>query len=253
MPTGPTFTIVTATVDPSMFEFLFEVQRTIKALLTADIANYAASENWQLLLAMLPFGILFGMAHALTPGHSKAVLASYIVSSGLNPLRATLVSIALSATHITSAILLATITNSLITRTLVGAGRAPAIEYVSRFSLAAIGVWLIYRSIRQSPHFHGEGIAVGFIAGLVPCPLTLFVMVHALSRGVPEAGLAFSASMFLGVGVILVGVALIATFARDWIVRLMQQRGTQMNMVLRPVDLVSGGLLLAVSLWELIR
>ena len=96
-----------------MFEFLFDVQRTIKSLLTTDINTYAASENWHVLLAMLPFGILFGMAHALTPGHSKIVLASYVVGSGLPPLRATLVSMALSATQITSAVLLAAITNTL--------------------------------------------------------------------------------------------------------------------------------------------
>lgn len=33
------------------------------------------------------------------------------------------------------------VTNALITRTLVGADRAPVLEYVSRFSLAAIGLW----------------------------------------------------------------------------------------------------------------
>ena len=236
-----------------MFEFLFDIQRTIKSLLTSDISTYAASESWQVLLAMLPFGILFGMAHALTPGHSKAVLASYVVGSGMKPLRATLVSTALSATHIASAILLATITNSLITRTLVGAGRAPALEYVSRFSLAAIGIWLIYRALSQVSHFHGEGIAVGFVAGLVPCPLTLFVMVFAISRGVPEAGLAFSVSMFLGVSTVLIGVALIAAFAREQVIRLMQLRGQQMYLVLRSVDLVSGVLLLSLSLWEVLR
>ncbi len=236
-----------------MFEFLFDVQRTIKSLLTADINTYAASENGQVLLAMLPIGVLFGMAHALTPGHSKAVLASYVVGSGLKPLRATLVSVALSATHIASAILLATITNSLITRTLVGAGRAPALEYVSRFSLAAIGFWLIYRALRQNPHFHGEGIAVGFIAGLVPCPLTLFVMVFAISQGVPEAGLAFSVSMFIGVSAVLVSVALIAAFAREQIIRFMQMRDQQIYLGVRSVELVSGILLLTLSLWEVLR
>lgn len=236
-----------------MFEFLFDVQRTIKSLLTADINTYAASENWHVLLAMLPFGILFGMAHALTPGHSKAVLASYVVGSGLKPLRATLVSVSLSATHITSAILLATITNSLLIRTLVGAGRAPALEYVSRLSLAAIGLWLIYRALRQNTHFHGEGMAVGFVAGLVPCPLTLFVMVFAITQGVPEAGLAFSVSMFIGVSAVLAGVALIATFAREQAVRLMQSGGQQMILIVRSVDLLSGVLLLSVSLWEMLR
>ncbi len=41
------------------------------------------------------------------------------------------------------------------------------------------------------PHVHGEreGVAVGFMAGLISCPLTLFVMTFAISRGVPEAGI----------------------------------------------------------------
>jgi hypothetical protein len=51
-----------------MLEFLFDVKRTIRSLLTADINSYAASENVQVLLAMLPFGILFGVAHASTRG-----------------------------------------------------------------------------------------------------------------------------------------------------------------------------------------
>ncbi|WP_425459635.1 hypothetical protein [Hankyongella ginsenosidimutans] len=35
------------------------------------------------------------------------------------------------------------------------------------------------------------------MAGLIPCPLTLFVMTFALSRGVPEAGVAFAGVMML--------------------------------------------------------
>ena len=87
-----------------------------------------AAEDWNVLLAMMPLGIVFGAAHAMTPGHSKSILATYVLGSGLRPLRAVLTSLILAATHITSAVLLAVITNTLVTRTLVGAGRAPALE-----------------------------------------------------------------------------------------------------------------------------
>ena len=148
---------------------------------------------------MMPLGIVFGAAHAMTPGHSKSILATYVLGSGLDPLRAVLTSLILAATHITSAVLLAVIANTLVTRTLVGAGRAPALENISRYMLVAIGVWLVCRAWRSQPHIHGEGYLAGFVAGLVPCPLTLFVMTLAVSRGVPEAGLAFAVAMFLGV------------------------------------------------------
>ena len=112
--------------------------------------------------------------------------------------------------------LLAVIANSLVTRTLVGAGRAPALENVSRYMLVAIGIWLVVRAWRSRPHMHGEGYVAGFVAGLVPCPLTLFVVTLAVSRGVPEAGLAFAIAMFLGVAAVLVTIAATVSFARNW-------------------------------------
>ena len=183
-----------------MFAFLIDVQRSIYAALSGDIVAYSNSRDLTQLLAVLPLGIVFGAAHALTPGHSKSVLAAYVLGSGLSPLKALLTSFVLSVTHISSAVFLAVVANSLVTRTLVGAGRAPTLEWLSRLMLVAIGLWLIFRAVRARPHVHGEGITTGFIAGLIPCPLTLFVMTFALSRGSPEAGLAFSVSMLLGPG-----------------------------------------------------
>jgi nickel/cobalt transporter (NicO) family protein len=236
-----------------VFEFLIEVQKAVRAAISADINSYAQSGGIGLLLAMLPFGLVFGVAHAMTPGHSKTVLASYVLGSGFRPLQATMVAVALSATHITTAILLAMITNTLVTRTLVGAGRTPALEAISRYSLIVLGAWLIYRAIRQRPHLHSEGMGMGFVAGLVPCPLTLFVMMFAMSQNVPEAGLAFSLSMFLGVMLVLSSVALLTTFARQGLSRLLQNHERRLTISLRLLDSVAGFALIAVSVAELLR
>jgi nickel/cobalt transporter (NicO) family protein len=59
-----------------MLQFMVEVQRTIHASLSSDVAAFANNRDWLALLAILPVGILFGAVHALTPGHSKAVLAA---------------------------------------------------------------------------------------------------------------------------------------------------------------------------------
>ena len=54
-------------------------------------------------------------------------------------------------------------------------------------------LWLLIAAIRgHAAHSHHEGAAFGVVAGLIPCPLTLFVMTFASARGVPEAGLAFA-------------------------------------------------------------
>ena len=62
-------------------ETLIAVQRWICASITADLGTFAASRDWFSLLAILPLGIVFGAVHALTPGHGKSVLATYIIGS----------------------------------------------------------------------------------------------------------------------------------------------------------------------------
>ncbi len=58
--------------------------------------------------------------------------------------------------------------------------------------------------------------------------------------------------MFFGVTAVLAGVALIAAFARERAMGLMQSRGQQMTLIVRSVDLLFGALLLSVSLWEVL-
>ena len=94
---------------------------------------------------------------------------------------------------------------------------------------------------------------VGVTAGLVPCPLTLFAMVFAMSHGVPEAGLTFALAMTLGVGFTLVAVALLATFARVQLVTIVARHGASIEKASRVLDGVAGCILVFIATRELLR
>jgi nickel/cobalt exporter len=236
-----------------MLEQLIAIQRWIYTALSADLNAFAATRDWLALVAVFPTGIVFGAVHALTPGHGKSILASYLAGSGLAALRAFAVAAVLALTHVGSAVLLALLAAPLITRTLGGVGRAPALEGLSRGLLIAIGVWLLLRAWRGRSHPHGEGLVVGFVAGLIPCPLTLFAMLFALSRGVPEAGLVFALAMMLGVLLTLSLVALLTTIMRDRLMAFLADHGASLHQLTRVLDALSGLLLIALSLAELRR
>lgn len=70
-----------------MFQFLLDLQASIRTSLSGNIDAFSVTRDWSQLLAVLPVGIVFGMAHALTPGHSKSVLAAYAVGSDLSRTR----------------------------------------------------------------------------------------------------------------------------------------------------------------------
>ena len=61
------------------------------------------------------------------------------------------------------------------------------------------------------------------VAGLVPCPLTTFVLTYALAHERLVAGLAAVGAMAIGVVVTLVGFALSAVFLRERFVTMLQK------------------------------
>jgi nickel/cobalt exporter len=234
-----------------MLEQLIAWQRWIYAALSADLSAFAATRDWWALATVLPIGIVFGAVHALTPGHGKAVLASYVLGSRLAFFRATATATVQALTHVGSAVILALIAAPLVTRTLGGVGRAPMLELLSRGLLIAIGAWLVFRAVRGRNHPHGEGLTVGVVAGLVPCPLTLFAMFFALSRGVPEAGITFAVAMMIGVALTLSAVALLTVLARDWLVGFAARHGASLHNLSRFLDGMSGALLIVIAAREL--
>jgi ABC-type nickel/cobalt efflux system permease component RcnA len=151
-------------------------------------------------------------------------------------------------------VLIALFAVQLMTRTLGGAGRAPLAEDVSRGLIVLIGLWFVVRALRgPAQHPPREGVAVGVIAGLVPCPLTLFVMVTALSRGVPAAGIAFAASMFLGIALTLGAVAALAVSGRHVLEHVMTRHGVALATIGRIMDGCGGLLLVLFGMLELLR
>ena len=225
-------------------EFLVGLQQWIRAAVGDQLAGFGASHDVALLTAMVPLGIAFGAIHALTPGHGKTILASYVAGSGHGLARSIGVATLLAATHVVSAVVLALAGAPLLARTLAGAGRADAIEAASRGLIAVIGLWLLLRAIRGSRHLHGEGPAVAVAAGLVPCPLTLFAMVYAISRGIPEAGLVFAAAMLVGIGITLAAVATLTVLARDRVVAFLARHDASVTLAARWLDGIAGFLLI---------
>jgi len=64
-----------------MFQDLISFQREIYLAFSHQISAFANGGGWSAFLVYLPMGILFGAAHALMPGHSKIVLATYLAGS----------------------------------------------------------------------------------------------------------------------------------------------------------------------------
>ncbi|TKB19781.1 MAG: ABC transporter permease [Mesorhizobium sp.] len=234
-----------------MIQALFDYQREIYLAVAQHLKSFAADGSWPALFAVLPMGVVFGAAHALTPGHSKTLLAAYVAGSQVKLSRGLLVSLALSLTHIALAVLIALLALPLVSIALGSVGRAPALEALSRGLLGLVGVWMIWRALRgRHQHTAHEGEAVGVMAGLIPCPLTLFVMTFAIARGVPWAGLVFAVAMMAGVAITLGIVVALAILFRKGSVAVLDRFGSSTAGVATLLEVATGLILIGAALHQ---
>jgi nickel/cobalt transporter (NicO) family protein len=128
----------------------------------------------------------------------------------------------LICTHVGLAIVLVLGGFAILQRTLGQAGRAPSLELASQALITLIGSWLLWRAVRPRSHQHGgSGMALGFVTGLVPCPLTTFIMSYAVAKNLVGAGLILSGTFALGMIVTVAAFPLLAVMLRTRLLPLM--------------------------------
>ncbi|WP_245513688.1 MULTISPECIES: hypothetical protein [unclassified Mesorhizobium] len=88
------------------------------------------------------------------------------------------------------------------------------------------------------------------MAGLVPCPLTLFVMTFAIARGVPWAGLAFAVAMMAGVAITLGMVVALAVLFRRGSVAILERFGSSTARLATLLEVATGLILIGAAVHQ---
>ncbi|MFG1388741.1 HoxN/HupN/NixA family nickel/cobalt transporter [Xanthobacter versatilis] len=195
----------------------------------------------------------FGMLHALLPGHGKAVLASHYAGDG-RLLGALGASIILILTHVGSAVLIVLGGFAVLKNTIGGAGRAPMLEQASQVLIVVVGLWLLWRAVRPHAHDHDRsGPMLAFVTGLVPCPLTTFIMTYALAHGALVSGLLLSGTFAAGMVVTVASFPLLAVLLRTRLLPLLARTEVLRARTGHVLEVGAALAVILLGLWPLVR
>jgi ABC-type nickel/cobalt efflux system permease component RcnA len=202
-------------------EGIVELQRWLYSGMANGLGDIAGGDAHATVAAMLA-AALFGAVHALMPGHGKAVLVSYHLGQPAKALDGLLNGAILALTHVGTALVLVLAGFGVISRAFAYGGRTPGFEAASGVLIVVIGGLLLWRLLNRRQHANTQnGRALAFVTGIVPCPLTTFIMSYALARGLLAAGLLVTAAMALGMIATIGGIALAAALTRGRFVGLL--------------------------------
>ncbi len=131
--------------------YAIRMQSQFYQKLTAQLDAFSSDPHAGLWLVGLSF--LYGIFHAVGPGHGKAVIASYLVATGDTRRRAVALSILASFVQGLSAIIIISVATLILHVTAVEITQATSgIELVSYGLVVLLGVMLLVSQGRNLPH-----------------------------------------------------------------------------------------------------
>jgi nickel/cobalt transporter (NicO) family protein len=196
----------------------------------ADSGFAALVERDQLgfwvVLASLGAALFWGMAHALSPGHGKAIVTAYLVGQRGTPRHAALLGVIVTATHTVGVFALGLVT-LLLSRFIVPDELYPWLNLVAGVLVVAIGISVLRARWRRRRHHAGHHnhphdhdlsrrslVAVGISGGLLPCPSALVVLLGAISLHRVAFGMLLVVAFSLGLALTITGIGLVAVLGR---------------------------------------
>lgn len=229
------------------------LQRWLYGSMASGLGDVAGGQPRAVFLAMAA-AILFGAVHALMPGHGKMVLVSYHLGQKTTLAQSIANGSILALTHVGLALVLVLAGFAVISRAFAYGGRTPQFETASGVLVALIGAFLLWRSLRGTHAAQTEdgGKTLAVVTGLIPCPLTTFIMSYALARGLLAAGLAVTAAMTLGMIVTIAGVTLTATLARGRFMSLLARTEGWRHRAGQVLEIAGAAMVLTLGLWLIV-
>ena len=186
-----------------------------------------------LIAAAVGLAFVVGAAHALAPGHGKAVTAAYLVGGRGRARDALLLGAVVAAMHSASVIVLALgLQLALRGSALAPASAAavtPALRLISGLAVVALGAALLVAQWRRrndhqhdhttpEPFTRGGLVALGLAGGLLPSPSAFLVLVTTAFSGRLLLGLVLVLVFSLGLAATLTALGLAVVRGREALV-----------------------------------
>ena len=208
----------------------------------------------------------WGAAHALTPGHGKALVAAYLVGTRGTPRHAFMLGGSVTIAHTAGVFALGLVTLGL-SQFILPEQLYPWLTLVSGLLVVVVGAGVLRQRLRSRGashehdhhgHDHGHGqhhhhdhgqltskgiLGVGIAAGLLPCPSALVVLLSAIALHRVGLGLALIVAFSVGLAATITAIGLVAVLAQRAFGRLSLN-----GPVVRTLPAISAALILAVGI-----
>ncbi|WP_319541658.1 DUF1007 family protein [uncultured Pseudodesulfovibrio sp.] len=209
----------------------------------------------------LGLSFLYGIVHAVGPGHGKAVVCSYFLSNPGSLMNGALMGNAITFVHMSSAAVAVGAAYLIFSSGMGGfAAASRTLQPASYALLALMGIFLLIKALRDifkggmladpsCRHAHDEPeagnirsiLSVSFITGLVPCPGAAVILAFAIGLNIFWIGMIALVCMAVGMGLTTTLFAWVAVTARSATLKLSGKNRKAFNLIYAGLSICGAG------------
>jgi ABC-type nickel/cobalt efflux system permease component RcnA len=199
------------------------LQFEFNKLVSTNIRALDSDESLWAMAVVLGISLVYGIVHALGPGHGKAIVGFYFLQHGGDKKSAFKLGYLISLVHAFSAL-----TVTFVIYFLLDVIFSKTFKLTSAYSMKisavmiiAIGIYLVYESFKErdkKDEYSGSKrseYAVAISAGIVPCPGVMTITLFSVSLGHYMLGFASAIVMSIGMGFTISLAGILAVTFRD--------------------------------------
>ena len=247
----------------------------------ADLLQQGTAHAW----LFVPSAILLGALHGLEPGHSKTMMAAFIIAVRGTVTQAVLLGLAATLSH-TAVVWVIALGGQSLGREWAGEAAEPYFQLASAGIIVAIALWMAWRTWReQHPHHHhghdhdhdhdhmnlgdeddaharahaedirrrfagrhvttGQIVLFGLTGGLIPCPAAITVLLLCIQLKQFSLGFALVVCFSIGLALTMVSAGVLAALS----VRHVSRRWSGFGAFARRAPYASAALIVLVGLY----
>lgn len=214
------------------------------------------------LFTILSVAFLFGIVHALGPGHRKTIIFSLYLSRKAPVWEPFAVGLALSALHAGSAIVIIVIlqglSGSISAKADVIARWMEGISYIiliiTALALSAYSIFEFIRSVKKDKNEESNSrkqlsLAAFIFSGIYPCPGAVLVLVLSFTLQMIPLGILSVAVMSVGMSIPIIASAYLAWAGRAGLFHFFKQKEKSLGLISFIAEITGYTLLLILSLY----
>ena len=191
-----------------LMDILVRYQQALNSSISARLKHLKSSGSLSAFLFILLIAFVYGILHALSPGHGKVLFSGWVLNSRKKFSKIIFTSVAGTFAHTLSATLLVFGGWLILKQVVKTEGELRRwLNIIAGTTMVLIGLYTIVKFIRSKrqpgSHDHGKirpGCIV-FLMGAMPCPLSTMIMLFCLSLGLVWQGLVIVLFFSLGMAV----------------------------------------------------